>query len=918
MGTDPSTTGQAAMRDPSTSSRAGIPEVPPLHVCRPRLVAALDGATATPLVLVSGPAGSGKTSLVAEWLRDGRSPRKDLVGWITFEDDDSRLWQPLMDCLTRLGMRLPRIAEQPDPDLLLGRSRLKALAAVLSASVRRWTMVLDGYELRDPELAAELSYLVDHAHGALRLVFATRVDPVLPLYRYRLDDSLVEVRGADLALTDPEAGELLRRSGADLGDVTVHDLNARLNGWAAGLRFAARALSRHEHPEESVAAVVAQDADINAYLLAEVLGVQEPETRRLLLQTCVPDVLTPELAEELAGPAADRRLAELARANMFLEPVPDQPGCHRYYPVFRDLLRAQLAWEDPDAAADLHRRAAAWLHARGMTSRSVAQLATGALWGDVAARLVDDLLIARLVLRQDERLVDIARRIPPDLADAPACAVRAALALAASDAATCAEELSRARRAMPPDDPTSSEDADPIVLAVAVIDAVRACTADDAGSAEAAVARAVRTLDAVRRPVAGLVRPELEGLVDLAGAVIALRRGELGQARAALARVEEVTDLPARVRAASIGYHALADALDGRLTHARRRALQALALAEDAHVLPENRNPAASVALALVALERDDLALTRQHLTAARASRGLVGDPVCRTITSGVLAHVEAAAGAEQPVMARLESVCALADAHDPWLAGWLRLQAAELSVAQGRADRALAALDGIVLEDGLGGAVVAAAAYAEQGEPDALERSLTLARSSVRPLPVEVTRLLVEGVQESRRHSPRHATPLVERALVLAASEELRRPFREAAPAVRHLLASNAQLLGRHGWLKTSSATRLRESTRSPSPGTTATAPVGTPATRQVPREDPTDLSNLVVEPLTAKEREVLGHLEELLTTEEIAAKMFVSVNTIRTHVRSILRKLGVNRRNSAVRRARELGLFEQQPPVG
>ncbi len=82
-------------------------------------MAALDRAAASPLVLVSGPAGSGKTSLVSEWLRDGRSHRKDLVGWMTFEDDETRLWQPLMACLTRLGIRLPRIAEQPDPDLLL-------------------------------------------------------------------------------------------------------------------------------------------------------------------------------------------------------------------------------------------------------------------------------------------------------------------------------------------------------------------------------------------------------------------------------------------------------------------------------------------------------------------------------------------------------------------------------------------------------------------------------------------------------------------------------------------------------------------------------------------------------------------------------------------------------------------------------
>ena len=321
------------------------------------------------------------------------------------------------------------------------------------------------------------------------------------------------------------------------------------------------------------------------------------------------------------------------------------------------------------------------------------------------------------------------------------------------------------------------------------------------------------------------------------------------------------------------------------------------------------------MALSLVALERDDVAAARQHLASARTCRSLMVDPVCRTVTSGVLAHLEAASGPDEPVTARLESISDRALGHDPWLAGWLRRQAAELSVAHGRADQALRTLDAIEQEDGLGGAVVAAAAHAEQGQEVALEESLDLARATARPLPVEVTRLLVEGVQESRRHSPRHAAPLLERALRLAAREQVRRPFREAAPAVRVLLADHPQLLSRHRWLASPSA--APGITISPEPVRSAArrtpvAPAASPATPRR-REDPTDISELVVEPLTAKEQEVLGHLEELLTTEEMAEKMFVSVNTIRTHVRSILRKLGVNRRNSAVRRARELGLLDR-----
>lgn len=893
-----------------TALRYGVPQVPALHVHRPRLVALLDRTPTAPLVLVSGPAGSGKTSLVTEWVHAGTATDEP-VGWVTFEDDDTRLWQPLLDCLGRLGLNGSRAMARPGPDLLLGRTRLRALAAAITGSERRWTLVLDGYELRSPELAAEVAYLLDHTLGRLRLVFAARVDPVLPLYRYRLDDTIVEARASDLAFTDGEAAELLRRCGAALRPDAVHDLTARLNGWAAGLRFAARALARHEHPDRSVAAVVAQDSDINEFLLGEVLRAQEPEARQLLLTTCVPDVLWPELAEVLAGPRAGHGLADLARANMFLEPVPDQPGCHRYFPFFRDLLRAQLAFEDPEAAAVLHRRAAAWLREHQMRVRSVAQLATGGLWADAARQIVDDLLVVRLVLGADERLVDIARRVPADVPDAHACVVRAALAVAAYDPETCAEELARARRAPAPAASTATGD-EALALSLTLIDVARACTSDDAATADALVEEARLLLDSTRNPAAGPAGPELEALVELAAAIIALRRGALARARAALSRTDEPAGLPARFCSAVLGYRALVDALDGQLTSAQRGATRALTLADDTHVPPESRNAASMVALSLVALERDDAAAARQHLAAARSCRSLMVDPVCRTVTSGILAHLEAASGPDEPVTARLESISDRALGHDPWLAGWLRRQAAELSVAHGRADRALRTLDAIDDEHGAGGAVVAAAAYAEQGQEAALEESLDLARTTARPLPVEVSRLLVEGVREARRESPRSAAPLLERALRLAAREQVRRPFREAAPAVRVLMADHPQLLSRHRWL----------AGPSPAPGLTISPEPVPSAARRTPvaprpaaprREDPTDLSDLVVEPLTAKEQEVLGHLEELLTTEEMAEKMFVSVNTIRTHVRSILRKLGVNRRNSAVRRARELGLLDR-----
>jgi LuxR family transcriptional regulator, maltose regulon positive regulatory protein len=128
---------------------------------------------------------------------------------------------------------------------------------------------------------------------------------------------------------------------------------------------------------------------------------------------------------------------------------------------------------------------------------------------------------------------------------------------------------------------------------------------------------------------------------------------------------------------------------------------------------------------------------------------------------------------------------------------------------------------------------------------------------------------------------------------LTIAAAEKLRRPFREAHPAVRQLLSRDRHLQAEHSWLGSPQHRRTSSSPTHPQP---AAALVPGP---------------VVVEKLTQKEMEVLGLLSELLTTEEIASSMFVSVNTIRTHVRSILRKLGVSRRNAAVRRARELELL-------
>jgi LuxR family maltose regulon positive regulatory protein len=190
---------------------------------------------------------------------------------------------------------------------------------------------------------------------------------------------------------------------------------------------------------------------------------------------------------------------------------------------------------------------------------------------------------------------------------------------------------------------------------------------------------------------------------------------------------------------------------------------------------------------------------------------------------------------------------------------------------------------------------LVLAAAYLELGDRSAVESALSaLRRRTGTQDATRVSGRLLEAAHELRSGQRARARVALDHALRLASPESLRRPFREAPAVVRHLLETDTRLAEQHPWLAPAH-----------SPGGRVTR-----MARNGSARPGVDRAERIIEPLTAKELEVLGHLSELLTTEEIAGAMFVSVNTVRTHVRSILRKLAVSRRNEAVRLARDLRL--------
>ncbi|CAM2988715.1 LuxR C-terminal-related transcriptional regulator [Saccharomonospora xinjiangensis] len=857
--TTPLDTFPAGTADAMAACRFDVPDLPRNHVARTRALHLLAEADQVPLVVVGGPAGTGKTTLVAEWVKaEGRAGD---AAWVTFEAraTDSRgpdvFWACLVRCLTELGVEVPAPGSSTP-------GWLRALASAVTCAGRRLTVVLDNHHLVPADVAEDVGLLLRLTNGSLRLVFCGRGAPALPLYRYRLAGTVVELGFRELAFDDREAAALLSEPGEPPRQAVVGEVNDYHGGWAAGLVLSGLP-SRGDATGESTAQDAGGDlGDIDDYVRREVLDPLPAQARRFLLGTCVTERFDSELALDLAGVEAED-LVRLAETRAFALPAGDG---HRFPGVFRDVLRRQLTHSDASLQKDVRTKAGRWLHRHGEPVEALRQFAKAGAWEEASALLIDEQLVARLLQEgQGGELHALCATLPPTASRAGPV-VRAALRLTDGDAAGCADALAGVMADLTAGDPA-------LRSCVAALDAVRARLADDADNALASAEAAWRVLGESTTVHSARSLP---ALVHLARGVALLRHGSFDLARAVFEEPAPPlgTRHPAVVHADRLAHLALTDALEGYLARAEQAATEALALS--APQSPFGAHAAARVALGLVALDRCDPEAARRHAIAAGPAR----EPLTRYLVQQVIAGVEAAEGHPTAAASRLHAVLAQATVTDPWTAGHLRVEIARIALIEGNPGLALnelGPLDGPRCGAHPEAAAVRAAAFTRRDEDSRAQRALADVTESYSPLRPRVEALLVEAERRLRHHSPSRAATALDASLRLAEPERLRLPFRQAEPDVRHLLANDS--LRHRRWL-----------------GGTGGANGAGP-----------------VEALTAREREVLGHLTDLLTTEEIAEAMVVSVNTVRTHVRGILRKLGVNRRYAAVRRARELGLLDE-----
>jgi LuxR family transcriptional regulator, maltose regulon positive regulatory protein len=880
--------------DPVLTSKITIPSPPGWIVPRQRIDELIAASTRGPLTLITGPPGAGKTMALTSWAAG--NTEHGTLAWIALDEYDNRpqvFWAYFVATLRRAGITAPRILPAAGRGGAVGHEFLLRLASALASLAQPLVMVIeDVHLLTDADIIEGLAYVLRNAAPGLHLVMSSRIQPLLPLHRYRLNGELAEIRAKDLAFTAAESSLLMAQLGIGLSPEATEYLTERTEGWAAGIRLAAISLDGHPDPDQFVKELGAEDSAITWYLVDEVLNAQRPVVRDYLLRTSILDRVSADIAAELSDvkPAADTLLV-LAAGNAFVQPLGH--GWYRYHSLFADILRLKLRRESPALVPELHRRAAGWHLRNGRLTQAVRHAAAAGDWQLVARMVVEQLAIAQLIdPTGNQSLVEEFRSLPrePD-AQLHLLLVAAALELSDGTSAAGPASLAAAEGIL---ERLPAGDEIPARLAASLISSALARRTGDLGDAVAASARAETSIGRIPKSLLAR-RPVVRAQVLRGRGVIELWTGDVDKAAATFAGCVAAATAAgsAHERSECLGYLALVEALRGRLSRAAQLAGDAAGPQESRYEgHGELATPAARLALACVHLERNELRQADDELKLADAALGLRPDKLMGAMATLILARCRLAEG--HPVLA-LELVSRARQSWSPprWLERELILLESRACAAAGDVQAAVAAAGRAELQSGSDTPVALAHAWLAAGDHQAAREALacTAAAADERQQEVGLEVLLVDAQLGYASGDAVHGRRSLGRALQLAKPEQIRLPFAMARTWLRPVFRRDPDLA------------RSYQQLLEPDLVCPVRAPSDTPAASNEPP--------LVVDRLSEREREVLRLLAGMLSTAEIAAEMYISVNTVKTHLKSIYRKLSAGHRGEAVRRARQLHLI-------
>jgi LuxR family maltose regulon positive regulatory protein len=874
-------------------------------------------------MLISAPAGFGKTTLLTEWLAAGPAGPADerLTAWLSLDRADNEpasFWTYVIAALQTVapgvGESALTLLQAPQPPPV--ETVLTALLNDLGAITGDIVLVLDDYHVIDArDVQDAMAFLLDHLPPRLHVVIASRTDPALPLARLRARGELVETRAAELRFTPDEAAAYLNEMmGLELTARDVAALEGRTEGWIAALQLAALSMQGRDDLAGFIAGFTGDDRYVVDYLAEEVLQRQSDRVQTFLLQTSILGRLSGPLCDAVTGQGGGKAMLEaLDRGNLFLVPLDDRRRWYRYHHLFADVLQARLLDEQPDQVPDLHQRASAWYQQNGEPAVAIGHALAG---GDFerAADLVELEIPAMSRTRQEAMVRGWLEVIPDEVVR-----VRPVLSVGFAGALLSVGELegveSRLRDAERWLDVTTGTDARSqarsaeMVVAdeeeyrrlPAMIELYRAALALARGDVPGTVRHARRALNLAlaedhlcRAAAAGM-----SGLAFWTSGDLEAGHSAYAECMAGLRRAGHIAD--------TFGCAiALADIrlVQGRLGEAMRTYEQAL------QRVPEQGGPVLRgtadmyVGMSGVHRERNDLHAATQQLLRSQELGEHTGLPQNRYRWRVAMARIRQAEGDLDGALDLLN------EAERVYLGDFfpnvrpVPALRARIWIAQGRLGEALgwAREQGLSVDDDLSYlrefehitlARVLMARYqderAERSVPEAirlLDRLLRAAEEGERAGSVIEIGVL-RALAYQRHEDIPAALSCLERAVTQAEPEGYVRVFADEGPPMASLLRVAARQQTGRNYVRQLLAAVTETETEQNGP-----------------------VKHGLIEPLSERELDVLRLLGTELDGPAIARELMVSLNTVRTHTKHIYAKLAVTNRRAAVRRAAELDL--------
>jgi LuxR family maltose regulon positive regulatory protein len=878
------------------------------------------------LTLLSAPAGSGKTTLMSEWLENIRLDAEaenqtvDRIAWLSLDEGDNDPIQFLtyiIAALNRdkgseasLGESALTMLQSPQPPPL--EAVLTALINELAAVPGRIILVLDDYHvIGSPQLDDALTFLLEHLPPHIHLVVATREDPHLPMARLRASGQLIELRAADLRFTSSEAAEFFNQvMGLNLSTGDIAALESRTEGWIVGLQLAAISMQGHKDSANLIESFTGSHRYVLDYLIEEVLDQQTESVQAFLLRTSVLNRLIGPLCDVLTGHDNGQETLELLeRTNLFVVPLDDERFWYRYHHLFADLLRNQLSKKHPGLTLGLHRLASQWFEQEGLIPEAMHH-AIAVEDFDRAALLLESIVSSLLNESRPAMLLSLMANLPDEIiASSPWLCVHGAWAYFITwqfdpiEPLLHAAELNLAEIAKRQNTETYAHE---IKIRGRVV-ALRAFMAQEQGDLAHATElsrEALKHLDEDDQQLRSILEMNLGDICAVMGDLTSARRHLNSSIRAGQAAGNYFAALGAFSRLAEL------DTIQGQLHQAAKTYRQAIQLGiEWGGGKPMPGTGRAHVGLAQVLYEWNDLDGADECLTEGIRLSELCGEQEVVMEGSLTLARLRQAQGMTGAAIEALRRVEAFArrESGIPY-ANRVSSCQARLFLAQGDLVAALSWVD--TQESALEVPdfpdfrfeeprltkvrVWIAQAY-HQGSARGGSAGITfnylnhlLSAAEAGGRVGNMIEILILSALASRvLGDVDQALNSLLQALSLAEPGGYMRLFVDEGPPMTRLLYEAAR--------------------REIAPGYIGRLLVAfeTDRTQVEPHPRPS-----LIEPLSKRELDVLHLLKTDLSGPEIAAELMIALSTVRTHTQNIYSKLGVNNRLAAVRKAEELHL--------